>query len=236
MQADTSVPGADDVLAEYLAALTAGTGLRPAAMTTPSGDLAAMPHLSEPLRMPWLNAARLVGTSNPTINHPALRGAHKSAYMRRTFTDRHLAALYRFLTDPSYANPDTMVVLFSFGGQVNATPWDATANAQRASAFKMLFQTFWADASGDAAGLGWARGLYEEFLRDTGGAPVPGEQYEGCYINYPDTDMKDPARNRSGVPWQTLYYQGNYPRLQRVKRRWDPANRFRHSLSVEPAG
>jgi berberine-like enzyme len=46
------------------------------------------------------------------------------------------------------------------------------------------------------------------------------------------TDVADPAWNRSAVPWQTLYYQDNYPRLQRVKARWDPPNAFRHALSV----
>ncbi|MCM3263340.1 MULTISPECIES: FAD-dependent oxidoreductase [Streptomyces] len=235
VQADAEAPGADRMLDDYLTALTAGTGLRTTAMTRASGDLPAMPQLAAPRRMPWLDATRLVGTSNPTITHPALRGAHKSAYMRRTFTDRHTAVLYRHLTSEEYANPDTMVVLFSFGGRVNAVRPEDTAASQRASVFKMLFQTFWPDPSGDAAGLGWARAVYEDFLADTHGVPVPGEQYEGCYINYPDTDLKDPARNRSGVPWQTLYYQGNHDRLRRIKRDWDPTGFFHHSLSVDPA-
>jgi FAD binding domain/Berberine and berberine like len=234
-QVDAGVPDAEGLLAGYLAEITAGTGLSATAMTRPSGDLGAMPRLAAPRRMPWLNATRLVGTNDPTITHPALRGGHKSAYMRGNFSDHHVQVLYRALTSREDPNPDTMVVLFSFGGQVNAAAPDATATRQRSSAFKMLFQTFWTDESDDGKGLGWVRGTYESFFDSTGGAPVPGEQYEGCYINYPDTDLKDPARNRSGVPWQTLYYQDNYPRLRQIKRRWDPTDYFRHSLSVEPA-
>src|SRR5690349_7868903 len=36
-------------------------------------------------------------------------------------------------------------------------------------------------------------------------------------IDHPDTDLADPEWNKSGIPWHTLYYKGNYPRLQRVK-------------------
>ena len=50
-------------------------------------------------------------------------------------------------------------------------------------------------------------------------------------INHPDTDLAAPALNTSGVPWHTLYYQANYPRLQQIKARWDPRNVFHHALS-----
>lgn len=49
------------------------------------------------------------------------------------------------------------------------------------------------------------------------GMPVPGDACDGALINHPDTDLADATFDTSGVAWQTIYYQANYPRLQRVK-------------------
>ncbi|WP_172387717.1 FAD-binding protein [Streptomyces sp. MNP-20] len=232
-QVDAGVEGAEGLLQSFLDAVLAGTGLRPGTLARGNGELPAMPGLHTPRRMPWLQATRLVGTDNPTITNPTSRGAHKSGYMRKNFTDHQVAALYKHMTRADFHNPDTMLVLFSFGGQVNALAPDATANAQRSSVFKMCFQTFWAEKKDDDFYLGWVRELYEDFFARTGGVPVLDDRTDGCYINYPDRDVADPKRNTSGVPWQRLYYKDNYPRLQQVKKRYDPADVFRHSLSVE---
>jgi len=64
---------------------------------------------------------------------------------------------------------------------------------------------------------------------------VPNDAYEGCVINLPDPDAADPAINRSGASWQTLYYGSNYPRLQQVKASWDPTNFFQHPMSITAA-
>ncbi|MFF8996254.1 BBE domain-containing protein [Streptomyces sp. NPDC014983] len=234
-QIDASVPGARDMLDSYMAAVTSGTGVTVRSLDRGNGELPAMPGLHRPRELPWLQATRLVGTDNPTITNPTSRGGHKSAYMRRNFTDAQLTALYKYMTRPDFTNPDTMLVLFSFGGQVNAVPEDATANAQRASVFKMCFQTFWSDPDEDEFYLGWLRDLYGEFFAASNGVPEINDATDGCYINYPDRDMTDPRYNRSGSPWTTLYYKGNYPRLQQVKRRYDPDNVFRHSMSIAPA-
>ena len=232
-QVDAGAPNAAAMLGEYLAAITAGTGLQALALTNGSGELTAMPQLAVPAEMPWFQATKLVSTNDPTITSPTSRGAHKSAYMRRNFSDHQVSVMYSRMSGADYWNPNTMIVLFSFGGKVNAVAQDATANAQRISVFKMCFQTFWPDETGDQAALGWARGIFEDFFDTTGGVPVPNADQDGCYINYPDVDMADPAFNRSGVPWSTLYYKGNYPRLQQAKQRWDPSDFFRHTLSVE---
>lgn len=141
-QVDAAVTGARSMLEDYVAAVAAGSGVTPRASTGPIGDLGPTPGLVEPRELPWLQAARMVGTNNPTITDPSSRGAHKSAYTRRNFSPAQVASLYRNMSGEDFRNPNTMVVLLSFGGQVNAVADDATANAQRSSAFKMCFQTF----------------------------------------------------------------------------------------------
>src|SRR5438093_13784195 len=81
--------------------------------------------------------------------------------------------------------------------------------------------------------LAWVRAVYPDLSADTGGVPAPSERCDGAMINPPDADLADPEWNPSGTPWYRLYYKDNYPRLQRVKARWDPRNVFHHILSVQ---
>ncbi|MCX4744956.1 BBE domain-containing protein [Kitasatospora sp. NBC_01287] len=162
------------------------------------------------------------------------RYKEKAGYLRRSLTDAQLAAVYRNLTNDTGC-PSGGMLLVGYGGQVGTVPSDATAVAQRDAVMKAVFHVFWADESEDADRLAWIRAFYRDVYADTGGVPVPGEVSDGSYINYPDRDLADPAWNTSGVPWHTLYYKDNYPRLQRAKARWDPRGVFRHALAVEPA-
>jgi hypothetical protein len=234
-QIDAAVPRAREVLDSYVAAITDGISAAPQPLSRHTGDLPAMPELFSTRLMSWMQATKLVGTNNPTITNPVLRGAHKSAYLNQRFSGKQLQVLYRQMTKADFTNPDTMLVLFSFGGQVNAVDRNATANAQRQSAFKMCLQTFWESAKDDDFFLQWERETYEGMFAETGGVPVPGGAADGCYINYPDADVADPRHNTSGVSWQSLYYQDNYPRLQRAKKRWDPLNYFTHRLGIQAA-
>jgi FAD/FMN-containing dehydrogenase len=90
----------------------------------------------------------------------------------------------------------------------------------------------WGDPRDEARNLAWVRAFYRDLFADAGGVPAPGERYDGAMINHPDVDLADPDWNTSRTPWYRLYYKDNYPRLQRVKARWDPRNVFQHILSV----
>ncbi|MBW4717526.1 FAD-binding oxidoreductase [Saccharothrix obliqua] len=231
-QLDATTPDARRLLDDFLAELTRGVDVAAGPMTARQGEFNPMPELAAPRTLPWLQATRLFGTTDGMLNDPSLRIDYKSAYMRRPLPPHHIAALYKHLTRTDIANPSAAVQLHSFGGRINAVDRTATASAHRDSCFKLIYFLQWTDESDDAASIAWLREFYEEVYADTGGVPVSDDTTDGCYVNYPDIDLGDPARNRSGVPWHDLYYAENYPRLQRVKAEWDPHDVFRHGQSV----
>ncbi|QMU71485.1 FAD-binding oxidoreductase [Streptacidiphilus sp. P02-A3a] len=219
VQIDAGLPGADRMVTEFVAAVTAGTGVTPS--------------LEGRRTFPWLHPTTWPG-SGENGDVVTRRYKEKAGYLRRSFTDGQLAAIYRNLTNRT-GGPTGGMLLVGYGGRVGTVPPEATAIAQRDAVMKAVFHTTWADESDDAANLAWIREFYREVYRDTGGVPVPGEVSDGSYINYPDADLADPAWNTSGTPWHTLYYKQNYPRLQRIKAHWDPRGVFRHALAIEPA-
>ncbi|HUQ54651.1 BBE domain-containing protein [Lentzea sp.] len=125
-------------------------------------------------------------------------------------------------------------MLVEYGGQANAVAPHETATAQRDVVMKAVYQAVWSEEQDDAANLAWVREFYRDVYAETGGVPVPGEVNDGFYINYADADLADPAWNTSGVSAQRLYYKDNYPRLQRIKAKWDPHTVFRHALAIQP--
>jgi aclacinomycin oxidase len=156
----------------------------------------------------------------------------KDALLRKRFTDRQIGVAYDYLTSTDYDNMGGMLGLATYGGRINTVARDATASVQRNAILDTACNTGWIDPQDAATNLSWVRAFYRDLFAESGGVPVPGEAYDGTFINHPDVDVADPALNTSGVPWHTLYYNENYPRLQRLKARWDPRNVFRHALSI----
>jgi hypothetical protein len=156
----------------------------------------------------------------------------KDALLRKRLTDQQIETAYDFLTRGDFDAMGGMLGMASYGGRINTVAPDATASAQRNSILDLACSAGWLDPREAEQNLKWARTFYRELFADTGGVPVPGEHYDGAFINHPDTDLADPELNTSGVPWSTLYYKSNYHRLQRIKARYDPLDLFRHALSV----
>ncbi|GAA1937312.1 FAD-binding protein [Kitasatospora viridis] len=219
VQADAELPGVASLMQDLVDAVTAGSGTSPAVGT---------------VTMPWMYPATWPGIGTPG-NLLTRRYKEKAGYLRQGYPDDQLTTIHRWMTGEN-GNAACGMLLVGYGGQVNTVAPAATAVAQRDSVMKAVFHSIWADESEDAANLAWVRGCYRDVYGRTGGVPVPGAVSDGSYINYVDVDLADPAWNTSGVGWPTLYYKGNYPRLQRIKAAWDPLNVFHHPMSVQASG
>ncbi|WP_433677848.1 FAD-binding oxidoreductase [Nocardia sp. CA-119907] len=217
-QIDAAEPDAEHTLDAFLAAVGAGTG--------------ATYTVNDRSRVPWFYAVR---EWFGFVEAAVARWKVKSAYMRRALPAPQLDALYRQLTREDYPHPYAMVALVSYGGRINAVATDATAAAQRDSILKLMYVTLWTDPAEDERHDRWIRECFDAVYATTGGVPVPGEATDGCFINYADADLADPAHNSSGIPWHRLYFKDNYPALQAAKAKWDPREVFSHNLSIRPA-
>ncbi|QQZ19400.1 FAD-binding oxidoreductase (plasmid) [Rhodococcus sp. 21391] len=235
-QMDATLPGALDLLQRFVAEVTGEVSAVARPMDRPMGEFAPMQDHFTAQRIPWLQATRLLGVTNPTLTNPAMRGDFKSAYLRKGFPDTHIEALFRHLTRTDFVNPNAMVVASSYGGKVNTIESADTATPHRDSIIKLLYQAYWSDPGQDTANIKWLRDMYQDVYAATGGVPVSNEVTDGCYINYADIDLNSPEFNRSSSPWWELYFGANYPRLQQAKARWDPLNIFRHGQSVRLPG
>jgi aclacinomycin oxidase len=203
---------------EYISALSEG-------VPTPKGrQLAKMSWLEFALNpFPDLFAAPPGGVSAKV----------KDALLRKRLTDRQIAVAYDYMTRTDHDVMGGVIGFATYGGRINAVAPDATASSQRGSIFDMACNAGWIDPQDEEKNLKWVRAFYRDLFAESGGVPVPSDAYDGSFINHPDVDLADPPLNTSGVPWHTLYYKENYPRLQKIKARWDPRNVFRHALSVQ---
>ena len=99
----------------------------------------------------------------------------------------------------------------ALGGAVNRVKPTATAFVHRNALFDAQYSTSWrspGSTSGVANQHAWLRSFYSSLHPHANGQ---------AYQNYVDPDLKD---------WQQAYYGQNYPRLQRVKAKYDPKGLF----------
>jgi FAD/FMN-containing dehydrogenase len=102
------------------------------------------------------------------------------------------------------------------GGAIARVPANATAFVHRGSVFYISLISLWEHDDEAEANLAWVDDLTAS-LRPY----LSGEVYQ----NYADEDLEN---------WPAAYYGANYPRLQEIKRRYDPTDFFRHPQSIRP--
>jgi hypothetical protein len=169
---------------------------------------------------------------------PNQRGKYKSAYMRKGFSREKAQVIFDHLRKiPAGLSPSDMsqslLQVDSYGGAINMIRPTATPIPQRDSTFKLQYQTYWTFEENDPQFLNWIRDFYGDMYSEMGGVPNPkldpDHNVDGCYYNYPDSDLNELV-GREGA--MQLYFLENLDRLKQVKRTWDPHNYFNNAQSI----
>jgi len=104
----------------------------------------------------------------------------------------------------------------AIGGATERPAPDSAAYGHRDAKFVMNVHGRWENAADDKRGIQWAR----DFFRAS--APFASG---GVYVNFLTDDEGDRVRSA---------YGGNYDRLAKVKRKYDPDNLFRTNQNIAP--
>lgn len=187
-----------------------------------AGDLDKGEEVLKPFRDLAPSVAEMVGP----MPYPALNSAFDDLYPEGL---RHYwkASFAKELTDEAIeahvehgskvpAMTSTMHI-YPINGACQRVDSDATAFAYRDASFATVIAGMWPDAADDEQNTRWVRDYYD--------AIAPHSE-EGGYINFMAGDDQDRIRQN---------YQGNYERLQQIKRDHDPGNMFRHNQNIVPA-
>lgn len=111
----------------------------------------------------------------------------------------------------------SLLVLQHLGGAIARAPKAETAYVNRDALYDCFPIAIWEDPSQDRTNIEWARGAWNAIRPFSTG---------GVYVNNLGDEGDDRVR---------AAYGENYPRLQALKRQYDPANVFRSNQNVTPA-
>ncbi|MGZ5130308.1 MAG: FAD-binding oxidoreductase [Caldimonas sp.] len=113
--------------------------------------------------------------------------------------------------------PECEIFIAQLGGAMARVKPEATAFVGRDARYIMNVHGRWSDTRDGEPVRTWARRTFQELAPHATG---------GGYVNF----LTDDESERVAAS-----YGANYPRLQAVKKRYDPANLFRMNLNIAPA-
>jgi len=126
--------------------------------------------------------------------------------------------VHRALFEQVVSHPGIVFQINTLGGRIADPAFEqASCYPHRHLPYLGELQAYW-EKDGAGAGLTRAFESIQALFRDNG--------VSAHYANYPDIGFKH---------WEHSYYGDNYPRLQQLKRRYDPGDLLHHPQSVRPS-
>lgn len=136
-----------------------------------------------------------------------------SAWAYELIPDDGIATIRRFLAE--LPGLEGEIWCLNWGGKVGRIPSDATAWFHRKPKFYIEWSGFWETDEEQRLVYSWT----ERFRKALQG------YVKGSYVNVPDASIAD---------WATAYYGDNYPRLRKIKTKYDPLEFFQYEQSIRP--
>jgi FAD/FMN-containing dehydrogenase len=187
-----------------------------------SGDASRVDSLLDPLR----KAGTVVKETVDSIDYVALQRSGDiddprafSGYMKTGFIGKMTPKLVDDILDNFHHRPDraTRVVFQQSGGAIGRVDADATAFAHRDSKHNMLSIVGWKSDQDGADHVTYIKSHWAGLEPHT----------LGSYAN--DEYASEPGAFNAN-------YAGNYPRLVKLKDKYDPTNLFRLNANIRPTG
>jgi FAD/FMN-containing dehydrogenase len=145
--------------------------------------------------------------------------AAKSDFFSRPLSSAGVATLVHYIGQAQALEQlsNARVTLDALGGAVARVRPGETAFVHRSALFDAQYAVYLPERSFEGAtaqGLHWLREFHQAMQPHTTG---------GAYVNYADPELGD---------WKRAYYGSNYPRLQRIKAKYDPRLTFRFPQAI----
>ncbi len=117
----------------------------------------------------------------------------------------------------SLPGPECEVFVAHIGGGASRISAESTVFPQRKPHFGMNVHARWRDAGRDQSCVDWARRLFDAMAPHAAGT---------AYVTFMPADKSERVES---------VYGGNFARLAKIKRRYDPSNLFRVNQNVKPS-
>ncbi|MNO34539.1 putative FAD-linked oxidoreductase YvdP [compost metagenome] len=172
---------------------------------TPTGQIIRL--------LPYTQAVNFLLPPDPVLTQK-FSNQFSSGFARRPFPDQAIKSMREFLENVE--GEDAGFFFLNWGGAVSRKSPKSTAFFWRKAKFYVEWNSSWIKQSEAAKNIA--------IVRNTRRKLQPF--IVGSYINVPDQGIKN-----SGP----AYYGTNFPRLRRVKAKYDPGNVFQNPQSIPPA-
>lgn len=198
--------------------------LRPQ-LTIPGAQLSSGTQAYLPLMLRWAGCSEQSFRSchtkgaSPGGTMPRARFLAKSSYVTAVMSQAGCKAAVAAIDKRQHesAGGSAALLFDCYGGAINRVPADATAFVHRNPICCIQYLTYFSPESEEAKARRWIQGAWRSLQ------PYVSKQ---AYQGYIDPTLAN---------WESAYYGANYPRLQRVKKKYDPDFRFRNKQAIRPA-